>query len=206
MGELIMTSLPAIDSQQTLFDELQREYIYDRMLVFNADVDENMIEDIIMWIIKWNKDDKDLPVDKRKKIKLFMTSPGGSPFTANIVADVILQSKTPVIGIGFDVVASAAYTVYLACHERYAFKNSVFLQHEGDISLENSRSKFKQTANFFDSLEQRSKEFILDRTTMSEEYYDKSYEQELWMTSKEAMDLGIVHKIIGEDISLEEIL
>ena len=127
-------------------------------------------------------------------------------FDANILIDVITNSKTPVWGIGLDLVASAAYIAFLACHRRFAFKNSVFLQHEGEMAIENSRSKFKQTSEFFDSQEKSTKEFILSRTNMTSEFYDSIFEVEFWMTSEKAKELGVVEEIIGIDCSMDDII
>lgn len=201
----ILTTLEC-DNQMTTYEELYREYLDDRTLFFNGGVDDSIIDNEIMYILKWNKEDKYIPIDKRKKIKIYISSVGGSVFSANMLIDVILQSKTPIVGIALDLVASAAYLIYLACHERIAFKNSSFLQHEGDLSVENSRSKFKQTSMFFDSLESRSKEFVLSRTNMTEDFYDSIYEQEYWFFPDKGKELGVVHKIIGEDCDLEDIL
>ena len=202
----IMLPLLNNASQMSTYEELYREYLDNRVLIFNGDVDDSVIDDLILYILKWNKEDQDIPVEKRRKIKIYISSAGGNIFDANILVDVIMQSITPVVGIGLDMVASAAYIIYLACHERYAFKNTCLLQHEGDMSIENSRSKFKQTAQFFETMEKRSKEFVLERTNMTEEFYDNVYENEFWFYPDTGKDLGVVHKIIGIDCDLNEIL
>lgn len=191
------------DTQNSTWDELYKEFLDNRMLVLNNEIDENVIEDYVMYIIKWNKDDIDIPVEKRRKIRFFITSPGGNALDGNILSDVIMQSKTPVMGVALDLVASAAYQIFLACDERVAFKNSVFLQHEGDLAMENSRSKFKQTVEFFDAMEERAKEYILSRTTMTSEFYDDIYEQEYWMDAYKAKSLGVIQQIIGEDCDID---
>lgn len=203
MADII--TLASSASQMSTYEELYREYLDDRILILNDEISENVIEDYIMYILKWNRDDKNIPADVRKPIRFYISSPGGSVFDANILCDIIAQSKTPVIGIGLDLIASAAYLIYLACHIRYSFKNSVFLQHEGEMSIENSRSKFKQTAEFFDSQEKTAKEYILSRTNMTPEFYDEIYEQEFWMTADKAKSLGVVDYIIGEDCDLDEV-
>ena len=194
------------ENQSPIWDETLRDFINDRVLVFNDSIDDNVIEDIIMYIIKWNKEDKDLPIEKRKKIRLYISSPGGNTFNGNILSNVILQSKTPVIGIALDLCASAAYYAFLACDERIAFQETSFLQHEGEISIENSRSKAKQTAEFFDSMEDKAKQFILSRTNITSELYDQVYDNEFWMDAEKAKELGVIHKIIGQDCDLDYIL
>lgn len=187
------------------WDELYREYLDNRILVLNSEINDSIIDDFAMYILKWNKDDLNIPIEKRKKIRFLITSPGGNTFSGNILADVIMQSKTPVIGVALDLVASAAYQIFLACDERIAFRSSVFLQHEGDLAMENSRSKFKQTVDFFDALEERAKDYVLSRTTMSSEFYDEIYDQEYWMDANKAKSLGVIHKIIGEDCDIDVI-
>ena len=205
MGELIAIS-PGTQNQMSTYEELYREYLDNRALVLNDEINENIIEDFVLYILKWNKEDINIPPEKRMPIKLYISSPGGNIFDSNILIDVIRESKTPVFGIGLDLVASAAFVAYLACHHRYAFKNTSFLQHEGELAIENSRSKFKQTAMYFDESEAISKQFILSRTNMSEEFYDSVYDQELWMHADKAKELGIVDTIIGIDCDMDEIL
>lgn len=202
----LLTAFSTGGSQMSTYEELYREFLDDRSLVLNDEIGQDVIEDYIMYILKWNKEDRDLPVESRRPIKIYISSPGGNVFDANIFIDVIEASKTPVWGIALDLVASAAYLVFLACHDRISFKNSAFLQHEGEILIENSRSKAKNNVQFFDSQEKRAKDFILSKTKMTEEFYDSVYEQELWMYPDKAKELGVVDKIIGEDCTLEDVL
>ena len=198
--------LPISGSQSDTYDELYREFLNKRILVFNEEVDDNMVENVVMYILKWNMDDVDIPVEKRKPIKILFSSVGGDTFVAQNVADVILQSETPVIGIGLSLVASACYHVFLACHERVGFKNTIYLQHDGTISISNSSKKARDTMNFFENMENENKKFVLDRTKMTGEFYDSIFEQEYYMYSTEAKELGVVDKIIGIDCTLDEVL
>lgn len=189
-----------------LYTEIIKEYLDQRILVFNDEVNDAVLENYILYILKWNKEDVDIPVEKRVPIKLYLNSPGGNSFDGFSLVDVILQSKTKVIGISFGFTASMGYHIFLACDERIAFKNSVLLQHDGEISVSNSTSKAKDTMKFFDSMEERTKKYVLERTNMTEEFYDKIYDQEYWMYADQGKELGIVTKIIGEDIELDDIL
>lgn len=189
-----------------LYGEIIRENLEKRTLVFNDEVNEYVLENYILYILKWNRDDIDLPVEKRKPITIYINSPGGNSIDGFNFVDVIRSSKTPVRGVCFGLAASMGYHIYLACHDRIAFKNSILLQHDGEITIQNSSSKAKDTMKFFDSMELRTKEYVLSRTNMTEEFYDKIYDQEYWMYADEGKRLGCIDKIIGEDIDLEEIL
>lgn len=190
----------------SVYEEIYREFLDDRSLFFNEEVDTDIIENYVMYIIRWNKEDRDLPKDKRKPIKLFISSPGGNVFDANIFVDVIESSVTPIWGIAMDLVASASLHIYLACHERFAYKNSAFLQHDGEIAIDNSRKKAKDTMRFFDEGEERLKQHILTHTNMTEEFYDSIYSDEFWFYAQQAKELGVVHKIIGEDCDLIDVI
>lgn len=189
-----------------LYGEIIRENLEKRTLVFNDEVNEYVLENYILYILKWNRDDIDLPVEKRKPITIYINSPGGNSIDGFNFVDVIRSSETPVRGVCFGLAASMGYHIYLACHDRIAFKNSILLQHDGEITIQNSSSKAKDTMKFFDSMELRTKEYVLSRTNMTEEFYDKIYDQEYWMYADEGKRLGCIDKIIGEDIDLEEIL
>lgn len=198
--------LLALTGTNDLYTELMRENLDKRILVFNDGVDENVVENYILYILKWNAEDKDLPIEKRQPITIYLSCPGGNCFDGFNMVDVILNSKTPVRGIVFSLAASMGYHILLSCHERIAFKNSVLLQHDGQIGIQNSTSKARDTMRFFDSMETRTKEYVLSRTTMTEEFYDKVYDQEYYMYADEAKKLGCIDKIIGEDCDIDEIL
>lgn len=193
-------------NQMSVFEELYRECLDRRVLMINDNITDDLIDEHIMYILKWNLEDKDIPVEKRKPIKLYISSPGGNGFVSNILQDVIEQSKTPVIGIGMDMVASAAYYIFLVCDERIVFKNTALLQHEGDIEVGNSSRKAADTMAFFDTMENKTKEFVLAHTNMTAEFYDEIHVREYWMYPERAKELGVIDKIVGVDCDIDYIL
>ena len=199
----LMTLLSGNDD---LYTEIIKENLDQRILVLNDEINDAVLENYILYILKWNREDKDIPVDKRKPITIYINSPGGSSMDGFNLCDTIMQSITPVKTVCFALAASMGYHIFIAANERIAFKNSVFLQHDGEICVANSRSKAKDTMKFFDNMEERTKQYVLERTKMSEEFYDKIYEQEYWMYADEAKALGVVDKIIGVDCFIEDIL
>lgn len=189
-----------------LYMEVIKENLDNRVLVFNDEVNDAVIEDYILHIIKWNREDQNIPVEHRRKIKLYINSPGGECINGFNMVNVIMASTTPIIGVCFGLAASMGYHIFLSCHERVAFQDSVLLQHDGEIAIQNSTSKAKDTMRFFDNMEKRTKDYVLSRTTMTEEFYDKHYDQEYYMYANEqGKELGCVHKIIGEDCGLDYI-
>lgn len=177
-----------------------------RTLVLDDEITPDILQDIVIHILQWNKDDKDIPCDKREKIKLLIDSDGGSAISAINLIDVIENSKTPVIGIAFSVAASAASSILIACKERYGFKHSVVLIHDGSVFVGNSGNKAKQTMAFLDRVDEINKELILARTKITEEEFEANKEKEQYMFANEAKEKGIIDGIIGIDIDLDDIL
>lgn len=199
--------LQELTSQDDVFyNEMLKRCLDNRILIINEEISEAIVEKYIMRIIMWNIEDKDIPKDLRKKIKLYINTPGGSSFDGWGLVSIIEESVTPVVAVSLGLVASMGYHIYISCNERYAMKNSIFLQHDGEIAVQNSGSKAKQTMQFFENMEERTKSFVLEKTNMTEEFYDSIYEQEYWFYSDRAKELGVVDKIVGIDCDIYDIV
>lgn len=195
--------------QDDLYDEIIRENLSKRILIFNDEVNESVLENYILHILKWNREDKEagIPIDKRKCITIYINSPGGSSIDGFSLVSAIQSSTTKIRGVCFGLCASMGYHIFLACHERIAFRSSILLQHDGSLEISSSTQKAKQTMAFFDEMDKRTKEFVLSRTNMTEEFYDSVYDQEYWFYAyPKGKELGCVDKIIGEDCTLDDIL
>ena len=97
-------------------------------------IDSAIEEDIIGLarnIVRWNYEDRYIPVEEREPIKLFINSPGGVLIPTMAVCDAILSSTTPVYGINMHEAASAAAFIFICCHRRVAMPNAYFLLHLG---------------------------------------------------------------------------
>ena len=204
MADLI---LPISSENDDLYTEIIKENLNNRVLIFNDEVNDSLIENYILYILKWNREDKDIEPAKRRKITLILNSPGGDCMIGfGGMVNCIEQSKTPIVAVGMGLVASMAFHIYIACKEKYALKDSIFLMHDGEKSAQSSGGKFKDVARFFDSMDDRTKQHVLKYTKMTEEFYEEHLDREFYMYADEAKELGCVDKIIGEDCDLDEIL
>lgn len=195
------------DDNNSLYTATIKDALEKRILIINQDIDSDIIEDYIYQIIRWNIEDKDIPSEKRQPIKLFINCNGGDCITGFSLVDVIKNSKTPVIGIGFGLVASMAYHIYISCGTRYAFADTILLMHDGEITISNSTSKARDTMAFFNNMEERTKKHVLAHTSITEEFYDKHYDQEFYMyADQQGKELGCVDYVIGIDCDLDTIL
>lgn len=203
----ILTHVNIMGGTSPIIEELIRENLDNRVIILNDAVDECILENITLQILKFNQEDIGLPEDKRKPIKLFIQSPGGNMIDGFNLIDVIEASITPVYTICFSNSCSMAFHLFITGKKRYAFKNSILLNHDGDIELRNSGSKAKDTMDFIEKLNERVKNHVLGYTKMDSDFYDSIYEKEFYMFADDkAKELGCVDYIIGEDATLDSIL
>jgi ATP-dependent Clp protease protease subunit len=187
-------------SSERFFDKVFEEHMKQRKIILNDEIGIDVIEMISLQIIKWNGEDKDIPVKKRKPIKIYINSNGGDVISGFNVVDIIQNSKTPVIGIVMGMAYSMGALILLSCPKRYAYKNSTVLIHDGNAGASGSGRKFQDISKFYEKLDDRIKTFILTSTTMSEEFYENMADRELYMFADEAKEYGIIHGIIGVDV------
>lgn len=205
MSDLLLQLLGG--NNDDLYTEIIKENLKKRVLIFNDEVNDNLIENYILHIFKWNREDKDIDPSKRKKITLIINSPGGDCMIEfGGMVNCIEQSKTPVIAVGIGLVASMAFHIYIACKERYAFKDTVLLMHDGEQSAASSGGKFKDIARFFENMDNRTKQHVLKYTNIDEEFYNDHQDREFYIYADDAKELGCVDKIIGVDCDLDEII
>ena len=202
--ELMENALSFFDDNEFNKEVLSLFYS-GRTLVLDKDITPDVLKDIVIHILQWNKDDRYIPSEKREKIKLIIDSDGGSAISAINLIDVIENSKTPVVGIAFSIAASAASSILIACQERYAFKHSIVLIHDGSVFVGNSGNKAKQTMAFLDRIDDINKKLIIARTNITEEEFEANKEKEQYMFADEAKEKGIIDGIIGKDIDLSSI-
>ena len=201
--EALTLGLGGIDK---LYEQIVQENIKDRKLILNNDITKDEIENICMWLLKWAKEDKLIPSKDRKRITIYMASYGGLVSTGFNIIDIIESIKTPVDCIILDVAYSMGGLIPLACDRVIAFKSSTVLLHDGSSGGYGSTAKMRDIAKFTEEQERRIKEFILNRTNISDELYESKYGSEWYMFADEAKKHGIVTHIIGEDFNIEDLL
>lgn len=185
----------ALDFEEyTFFKSLE-----NRQLILNREVDEFLIERVALQIIKWNKEDKDIPNEERKEIEIILNSPGGDVYTGLAICSVIEKSETPIkiTVIGNAASMGALLLVAGAKHGRrqaYEFSNVLF--HDGSTVLFGSSNKVKDHVKFQEEKDKQIKDFIIRNTKITEKKYKEMSDREWWMTSTEALRWGVIDNII----------
>lgn len=191
----------------TLEDKFSMEDMEARRLYLSAGINEETAGTIIYHILRYNRIDRDVPVEERQPIIIYINSPGGSVVDGYALIDVMQQSVTPVYTVNQGICASMGFLIFLAGHKRYSMLRSEFLMHDGSTYGWDSTAKMKDRMDFeTGQIEAMTKKYIMDRTKINSDLYDAKYRVEWYFLPEEAKYHGVVDYIVGIDCSMNEIL
>lgn len=189
------------------FEEYEMSDLEERRLFINGVIDDEIIDTIVYHILRYNREDKGIPVLERVPIKLYINSTGGDVYSGYGLISAITSSLTPIYTINQGTCASMAFLIFIAGNKRYSMKNSMFLMHEGFTGVFDNTSKMRDRMEFeTEQLEEHTRNFVLDHTSIEEDFYKKKYRIEWYMLPEEAKQYGICDYIVGKDCTIEEII
>lgn len=136
-------------------------------------------------------------VDKKKDIKIYMNSPGGSVYDGLGIYDTMQVVTPDVATVNMGLCASMAYVLLTAGAKgkRSALKHSRSMQHQPLGGAQGQASDIEITAKQIQILKKELYEIISYHTGQP---YEKVYEdcdRDHWMTAQEALDYGVIDKI-----------
>ena len=155
--------------------------------------------DLVQYITRWNREDKDVPIEQRKPIRLIIDCAGGALSVSETVSNIIKMSKTPVYGIALGYVASGASVIYLSCHKRYALPNSVFVLHKGSCSgVSGTYDEIVSFARDYEKQIEMLIRFYINYTNYTEEEIEENIQTDWYIRIEEALEKGIVDEVITD--------
>ena len=180
--------------------------IQNRKFYLNSDVDVYSVFDIIRHILQINREDSGLAPQDRKPIILYIASNGGEVDAGFQLIDAILSSKTPVYTVNISNAYSMDFLIGLAGHKRFAMPNAKFLMHDGSSFVYGTGTKVQDQMEFQRKVDARVKEYILSHSKLSSEEYDAKLRVEWFMFPDEAKEKGFVDAIVGQDVSIDDVI
>ena len=180
--------------------------IKQRKMFITVNICQETVDDAVRHIMQFNREDADIPVEERKPILLYVASNGGDVDAGFTLIDAILCSETPVYVINQGYQYSMGFLIGLAGHKRFAMPHAKFLMHDGSQFIYNSGAKAQDQMEFNKKWEERIKQYVLSRTHITSEMYDKQMRKEWYMFADEAKALGVVDCIVGQDCAIRDIV
>lgn len=179
----------ATESQGTVF--LQNKLLSSRSIVISGEINQGLAEKVVTQLIVLQSISND-------PIRLYINSQGGHVEAGDTIHDFIKFIKPDVHIIGTGWVASAGITIYLAAKKehRYCLPNTRFMIHQPMGGVRGPASDIEIEAREIIRMHDRINKLISEATGQPLEKVKKDTDRNYWMSPKEALDYGIVEKLI----------
>lgn len=196
--EITLPMLPQTANLQLADPSLVNFYsdLENRVYWLNDEIN-NYTFDLVQYIIRWNREDRNIPMEERKPIRIIIDCPGGHLSVSETLSNIIKMSKTPVYGIALGYVASGATVIYLSCHKRFALPNSVFVLHKGSCSgVSGTYDEIVAFARDYEKQMEMLIDFYIDNTKYTEAEIEENIQTDWYIRTEEALEKGIVDELI----------
>lgn len=185
-------------SQVTLSSKLFEHRVIFINEVIDAESVNNYIQQLLVLAME----------DSKKPITLLINSPGGVIQDGLALVDVMDSIPCKIKTISVGLAASMGAIILAAGNERYITEKSQVMIHEPLISngIGGSCSTILSTANSLLAKKEQINSLLQRYTGKSAEEVDKATNHDNYMSAEEALDFGIVDKILDETTLYNTIL
>ena len=154
--------------------------------------------DLIQYIFRVNREDKDIPVEKRTPIKIMFNSPGGELDVADAIVSVIELSQTPIYGYGIGLIGSAASQIFLSCHKRFALKTAYWILHKGSAVMSGDYNSIANAMDDYHRQIEHLVKFYIEKTTYPSEIINDKIKSDWYIHTDEALKYNVIEQIIDD--------
>lgn len=170
---------------------LQQKMLASRSIVISGEINQTLAEKVVTQLILLQSINND-------PIKIYINSQGGHVEAGDTIHDFIkfIRPEVHVIGTGW--VASAGITIYLAAKKehRYSLPNTRFMIHQPLGGVRGQATDIEIEAREIIRMHERVNKLIADATGQPLEKVKKDTDRNYWMSPEQALDYGVVGKLI----------
>ena len=169
-----------------------------RNILLSGEINKALAEKVVRQLILL-EDDGDDP------IKVFIDSPGGDADAGFAILDMIRFVRPKVFMIGMGLVASAGAIILLASQkeERLGLPNSHYLIHQPLSGIRGVATEIEIHAKELERLRKKINKLIAEETGQPVDKVEKDTDRDFWMNAEEALDYGLISRIISGHDELE---
>jgi len=172
--------------------DIYSRLLKERIIFLGSPIDDNIASLTIAQLI-WLEAD-----DPEKDIYLYLNSPGGVVTAGMAIFDTLNYIKPDVVTTCVGQAASMAALLLAAGTKgkRFALPNSRVMIHQPLGGVEGQASDIDIHAREILKIRQRLNEILAERTGQPLEKIEKDTDRNYFMTAQEALDYGIIDKIL----------
>ena len=166
----------------------------DRIIILNGEINDSVASVVVAELLFLEGQDPD------KDISLYINSPGGSISAGLAIYDTMNYIKCDVSTICVGLAASMGSFLLAAGAKgkRFALPNSEILIHQPLGRVEGQASDMKIHTDHIIKIRQKMNKMYADMTGQTLEVIERDTERDFYMSAEEAMNYGIVDKVIDK--------
>ncbi|MCL2857411.1 MAG: ATP-dependent Clp protease proteolytic subunit [Oscillospiraceae bacterium] len=141
-------------------------------------------------------------------IKLFINSQGGHVEAGDTIHDMIRFVRPQVYIIGTGWVASAGVNIFLSVDAAYRFSlpNTRYMIHQPSGGVQGVSTDIAIEAKEIIKIKERINQLISTQTGQPIERVQQDTERNFWMSAQQAVEYGIVGKVISSQDELDQVI
>lgn len=172
-------------------DPLSSKFLKTRQIILSGEVTKALAEKVIKQLLL-------LEADSDEPIKIYIDSPGGDVDSGYAIYDMIRFINAPVTIIGTGLVASAGALILLAApkERRFALPNSHYLIHQPLGQMKGTATEIEIHAVEIEKTRARINKMIAEETGKTVEQVAEDTDRDHWLNAEEALEYGLVSKIV----------
>ncbi len=162
-----------------------------RTILISGEINKELAERVVRQLLI-------LEQEGDEPIRVFIDSPGGDADAGYAIFDTIRFVSPEVYTVGIGLVASAGALILLAGEKdhRLAFPNSHYLIHQPLSGIRGVATEIEIHAREIEKMRTRINTLISEETGKPYEQVEKDTDRDYWMSATEAVDYGLVSRIV----------
>ena len=175
--------------------DIYSRLLKDRIIFISGEINDDMANTIIGELLFLDSQSND-------EISIYINSPGGSITSGMAIYDTMNYIISPVSTICIGMAASMASVLLAAGKKgkRCILPNSEVMIHQPLGGVNGQATEIKIVADRIISLRKKLNEILSEKTMQPIEKIEKDTERDYYLTADEALEYGLVDKILKKEI------
>lgn len=167
----------------------------DRIIFLGTEVDDYVANTIVAQLLFLEKEDPD------KEIDFYINSPGGVVYSGLAIYDAMQIIKPPVATICVGMAASMGAVLLAggAKGKRHVLKNARVMIHQGSAGTRGTIADMNVAIKEFNRANETIFDILSMHTGHSSDKIRVDCDRDNWMTSQEALEYGLVDKVLERE-------
>lgn len=173
-------------------------YFNRRTIIFNREVDRDIVEAVIVPLKEFEEDDSNAPV------RLILSTLGGSVGDGLILCNIIDNYKKPLEIYVYGYACSMGTIILCAGNKnpnvkKFCYPFSFGLFHAGYSAIEGESLSVEDQIEFNKRTDNMIRDYVVNNTNITAEEYKANERRQWYLTAEEMREKGLIDIIIGGD-------